>query len=131
MATLVLRNTKGSPLTNTELDANFSNLNDYKVEKDSATGSAQLPAGTTAQRSGNAGSVRYNSQTDDFEGKKSGGWGSIGGGYTSKIITADTTLNASTEYVAGSATEIAATATLRIPATTLVRFAIYTTGASL
>lgn len=131
MTNITLRSVKGTPLTNAEVDSNFDNLNQTKVEKDSATGSAQLPAGTTAQRSGNAGSVRYNSQTDDFEGKKSGGWGSIGGGYASKVITADTTLNASTEYVAGSATEIAAIATLRIPATTLVRFAIYTTGASL
>lgn len=131
MATITLRGTKGSPLTNAEVDSNFDNLNQTKIERDSATGSAQLPVGTTAQRSGSAGSVRYNSQTDDFEGKKSGGWGSIGGGYTSKVITSDTTLNASTEYVAGSATEIAANATLRIPATSLVRFAIYITGASL
>ena len=27
MATIVLRNVKGSPLTHTELDANFSNIN--------------------------------------------------------------------------------------------------------
>lgn len=33
MATIVLRNVKGSPLTNVELDANFSNLNNDKVEK--------------------------------------------------------------------------------------------------
>ena len=102
-----------------------------KVEKNSEIGSAQLPVGTTAQRSGGAGSVRYNSETGDFEGNKSGGWGNIGGGYTSKVITSNTTLNASTEYVAGSATEIAVNATLQIPATSLVRFATYITGASL
>lgn len=33
MSTIVLRNTKGSPLTNTEVDNNFSNLNNDKVEK--------------------------------------------------------------------------------------------------
>lgn len=32
MATLTLRSVKGSPLTNAEVDANFSNLNDDKVE---------------------------------------------------------------------------------------------------
>lgn len=33
MSTIVLRNTKGSPLTNTEVDNNFDNLNNDKVEK--------------------------------------------------------------------------------------------------
>jgi hypothetical protein len=33
MSTLTLRNTKGSPLTNTEVDTNFSNLNTDKAEK--------------------------------------------------------------------------------------------------
>lgn len=35
MSTLTLRNTKGSPLTNTEVDDNFSNLNTDKMEKSS------------------------------------------------------------------------------------------------
>ena len=33
MSTIVLRNVKGTPLTNAEVDANFSNLNTDKVEK--------------------------------------------------------------------------------------------------
>ena len=33
MSTLTLRNTKGSPLTNTEVDNNFDNLNTDKSEK--------------------------------------------------------------------------------------------------
>jgi hypothetical protein len=33
MSTITLRNTKGSPLTNTEVDDNFSNLNTDKMEK--------------------------------------------------------------------------------------------------
>jgi len=33
MSTLTLRNVKGSPLTNTEVDDNFSNLNTDKIEK--------------------------------------------------------------------------------------------------
>ena len=31
MATIVTRSDKGSPLTHTEMDANFDNLNDDKV----------------------------------------------------------------------------------------------------
>jgi hypothetical protein len=37
MSTLTLRNVKGSPLTNTEVDNNFSNLNTDKLEKDGST----------------------------------------------------------------------------------------------
>ena len=33
MSTITLRNVKGSPLTNTEVDNNFSNLNTDKMEK--------------------------------------------------------------------------------------------------
>jgi len=35
MSTIVNRNAKGSPLTNTEADSNFSNLNTDKMEKSS------------------------------------------------------------------------------------------------
>ncbi len=38
MATLTLRSVKGSPLTNNEVDANFSNLNNDKMEKSSNLG---------------------------------------------------------------------------------------------
>jgi hypothetical protein len=33
MSTITLRSTKGSPLTNTEVDTNFTNLNNEKSEK--------------------------------------------------------------------------------------------------
>lgn len=36
MTTITLRGTKGSPLTNAEVDANFNNLNLYKVEQDAS-----------------------------------------------------------------------------------------------
>jgi hypothetical protein len=51
------------------------------IAKTSATGSGQLPAGTTAQRDGSpsAGMIRYNSTTASFEGYGAA-WGSIGGG---------------------------------------------------
>lgn len=52
------------------------------VEQDSPTGAAQLPAGTTAQRpTGTAGEIRYNSESDSFEGYNDiTGWSGIGGG---------------------------------------------------
>ena len=51
------------------------------VDETSATGSAALPAGTTAQRDGSpsAGYIRYNTTTGSFEGYGAA-WGSIGGG---------------------------------------------------
>lgn len=54
---------------------------DLKVAKDSSTGSAFLPTGTTAQRTASpvAGLVRYNSTTQKFEGYGSA-WGNLGGG---------------------------------------------------
>lgn len=33
MSTITIRSTKGSPLTNAEVDSNFSNLNNDKAEK--------------------------------------------------------------------------------------------------
>ena len=52
------------------------------VALSSATGSGQLPAGTTAQRDGSpsAGFIRFNSTTTGFEGYNGSAWGSIGGG---------------------------------------------------
>jgi hypothetical protein len=47
------------------------------------TGAVTLPSGTTAQEPGTptAGMIRYNSETDSFEGYTTGkGWGAIGGG---------------------------------------------------
>mgnify|MGYP005994276091 CR=1 FL=1 len=51
------------------------------IAKTSATGSGQLPSGTTAQRDGSpaAGMIRYNSTTGGFEGYGAA-WGGIGGG---------------------------------------------------
>ena len=52
------------------------------VDKDSNTGSATLPAGTTAQRTASPvnGQIRYNSDNNEFEGYINGSWGGIGGG---------------------------------------------------
>ena len=52
------------------------------VTKTSATGSGELPSGTTAQRDGSpsAGYIRFNSDEGSFEGYDGSAWGSIGGG---------------------------------------------------
>ena len=52
------------------------------VSETSATGSAELPVGTTAQRDGSPsnGYMRYNTTTSGFEGYSGSAWGSIGGG---------------------------------------------------
>jgi len=47
MSTITLRNTKGSPLTNTEVDNNFSNLNTDKMEK--ASNLSDLASASTAR----------------------------------------------------------------------------------
>lgn len=54
------------------------------IAKTSATGSAALPSGTTAQRDGSpaAGYIRLNSTLGTFEGYNGTAWGSIGGGAT-------------------------------------------------
>jgi len=65
-----------STLTQTALD--------LKVSKDSATGAAYLPAGTTAQRPASPvnGYMRYNSDLLAMEAYVNGSWGSVGGGAT-------------------------------------------------
>lgn len=48
-----------------------------KVSQDSSTGHAQLPSGTTAERTGTAGALRYNSTTDDLEFRKAASWSAV------------------------------------------------------
>ena len=52
------------------------------VAKTSATGSAVMPSGTTAQRNGSpsAGNLRFNTTDTSFEGYDGSAWGAIGGG---------------------------------------------------
>lgn len=54
------------------------------VTKTSATGSAEIPNGTTAQRDGSPliGFFRFNTTTAQFEGYNGTAWGSVGGGAT-------------------------------------------------
>ena len=55
-----------------------------KVAKTSATGSAEIPNGTQAQRdaSPSAGFFRFNTDVSKFEGYSGTAWGSVGGGAT-------------------------------------------------
>lgn len=90
MTTIVTRAGKGSPLTNTEMDANLNNLNNDKqevataVQKTASTKSAILPSGITSERDAvpAEGYLRYNTELDQFEGYSAAGWGSVGGGAT-------------------------------------------------
>jgi hypothetical protein len=51
------------------------------VAKDSATGAAQLPVGTEAERpSGTTGQIRFNTDAASFEGYDGTEWGALGGG---------------------------------------------------
>jgi hypothetical protein len=88
MVTITTRSGKGSPLTNNEVDANFTNLNTGTVQITSATGSSTVPAGTTAQRDGSPaiGMFRYNTTLDEFEGYTDGGWIGIGDGLDSATV---------------------------------------------
>jgi hypothetical protein len=66
----------------TNIATNTSSLS-LKVDKTAATGSAQLPVGTSIQRDASpaAGMIRYNTTTSSFEGYGAA-WGAIGGGAT-------------------------------------------------
>ena len=63
------------------------------VEKTSATGSAVIPAGTTAQRDGSPanGYFRYNSSLASFEGYVGGAWGGVGGAQAGGVIFENST----------------------------------------
>jgi hypothetical protein len=61
------------------------------------TGSMTIPSGTTAQRSGSAGAIRYNTDTGAFEVYGSGGWGSLPtGGVLSSFSAGSTGFTPST-----------------------------------
>jgi sugar lactone lactonase YvrE len=75
MSTIVLRSFKGTPLTNTEVDTNFSNLNADKVEKTAAAitggtidgtsvGATTASTGAFTSLTATSGVVSANSSTD-------------------------------------------------------------------
>ncbi len=98
------------------------------VSKTSTTGSAVMPAGTTAQRDGSpvTGYIRYNSTTTGFEGYGASSWGSIGGGATGggtdavfqeneRVVTTDYTLTTSKSAMSVGPVTINTGITVTIP----------------
>jgi hypothetical protein len=76
------------------------------VTKDNATGAANLPTGTTAQRPANgAGKFRFNSTLGRFEGNNGTTWGSVGGatggGPDAVFYESDSTVTTSYAITAG------------------------------
>ena len=87
MVTIVTRAGKGSALTNAEVDANFNNLNTGKLEITSATGSAKLPVGTTAQRdAATVGYLRWNSNLGYVEVSDGAIWEAIDANATDSTV---------------------------------------------
>ena len=82
---IILRSTKGSALTHTEMDGNFESI----AEKTSANGSIKLPSGTTAERDGSpsAGYLRWNSTDGSSEVYDGTDWVAVGGGGGSSLGT--------------------------------------------
>ena len=97
------------------------------VAKDSSTGAAQLPNGTTAQRpTGAVGKFRYNSDLGKWEGHNGTAWGSVGGGATgggsdavfvetNQNVTADYTLTAGYNAMSAGPVTIATGVTVTVP----------------
>lgn len=77
----------GDSYTKAQSDATIANYTPtaQSVTKDTATGVAYLPAGTTAQRPTLAvgvRAIRFNTDLNSFEGWDGTTWGSLGGGAT-------------------------------------------------
>jgi hypothetical protein len=78
--------TQFNALTVGTLTAPTANVGTLTATSDSAfdsTGAVKLPVGTTAQRpTAAAGKIRFNDDTDTFEGYDGTSWGQLGGGAT-------------------------------------------------
>ncbi len=98
------------------------------VSETGATGSAELPVGTTAQRDGSPsnGYMRYNSTTGGFEGYSGSAWGSIGGGASGaggdavfyengQNVTTDYSITASTNAMSAGPVTVDSGVTVTIP----------------
>lgn len=81
MSTLVLRATKGSPLTNTEVDTNFSNLNTDKLESTYSGALNSLTGGTSIATVGTVTAGTWNASVI------AGQYGGTGVANTGKTIT--------------------------------------------
>lgn len=94
----------------------------------SGTGQLDLPAGTTAQRSGspNSGMIRFNTTLTQFEGYNGTAWGAIGGGAggggsdrvfyeNGQTVTTNYTLTTSTNAVSAGPITINSGVTVTVP----------------
>jgi len=98
------------------------------VSKDSNTGAADIPSGTTAQRPAapTGTKFRYNSTLGSWEGYNGSTWGSVGGGATgggsdkvfvetSQNVTADYTLTTGFNAVSAGPLTVASGITVTVP----------------
>lgn len=100
------------------------------ISRDSATGAAAMPAGTTAQRSVTglvAGWFRFNTDLGKFEGYNGSTWGSVGGGATgggsdtvfqenSRVVTTSYTLSSGKSAVVVGPLTVNAGVAVTVPA---------------
>jgi hypothetical protein len=84
MSTIVTRSGKGSPLTNTEIDANFNNLNTDKLE----TGSLSV----TTNSAGTAG-LAYTSNVFTYTPPDLSGFAALSGAAFTGAITTNSTFD--------------------------------------
>jgi len=96
-------NVAAGDIVATNVQDAIDELDDEKVPRTGTTGSALIPAGTTAQRDGTPsnGMFRYNTSNNQFEGRINGAWGSIGGGATgggSDAVFIENGQNVTTDY---------------------------------
>lgn len=98
------------------------------VAKDSDTGAAQIPSGTTAQRpvAPSKGKIRYNDDLDKYEGGDGTGWVGLGGGATGggsnsvfyendTVVTQSYTITAGKNAMSAGPIAIADGATITVP----------------
>ena len=109
MSTLVLRATKGSPLTNTEVDTNFSNLNTDKLEATYAGAMSSLTGGTSIVTLGTVATGTWNASLI------AGQYGGTGVANTGKTITLGGNLTTSGAFA--STFTMSAATTVTFPTT--------------
>ena len=95
-------------------------------QANNSTGYFDLPAGTTAQRPNTptTGMIRFNDDSDEFEGYDGSAWGSIGGGSNitpfglfenAKLISADYTITTNNNALSGGPIEVATGVNVTVP----------------
>lgn len=125
MATIVTRAGKGSPLTNTELDANFSNLNTDKLEKTGGTLTNGVVAGTPSTTAGMIGYDTSANAVSFFNGTSAVHLGYLDIPQNSKSAAYTLTLADAGEHILHPSADTTAR-TFTIPANSAVPFRIGT-----